>query len=715
MTLARYVICLMLLFIFVIQIGGMSLFIWHNKVSLQAQNQQRAQDTAQLIAYQFSTSLKDKLATDKKLPQINQLRGLINPLLKSGHFDSITLVKDQQSVLYHVQFPLKVRSIPQWFLQGFGYEKKPQEILFIEQGHEYKISIEMSIQRANLTLYNTIKTALGWLICVTLLACFALSSIIRKLLQPLNQLQGYAHAISHHQFDGPIPLPKTRELRKLTQVMNRMGQQLQRVHKQQLNLIKTTRTQAFVDSLTGLANATAFEQWIYNSLHNSESNATDCQFGGIIILAKAQGIEIINHRQGRSLADANIIQISRIWHSLKDCNNTQMTASDFNNPCLARRAGAEFLAWLPINSISHNNSISLNAVQAISSYLHQAFKHQQNSGELAAELSLHLAVYSCGLVEENQWQAIMQTLDQQLNYAIEHNIESIDANNPAGAGALASHLNHKSDLQDPLQIAAWSQFFPQILAEKKLHLVYQPITHPDGLHTLWCECFLRIPYQDEVLTGTRIWPWLEKLQLTYAFDRLVIQEVCSQLANNVAQSLSINLNNSTLSHQNFIGWFTQILERYTQRAAPTQPLHSNNCIGNRLIIEVNESFLQHTASLEILIILKQLGVRIFLDQVTASTNTMDQLMQLPIDGIKLNVTFIRQICQNNNQAIFIQSLLMLAKTCGLQIILEGVENGNDWGLAIEAELDGVQGFGICTPLDSLAACYQQHCIQDIQA
>ena len=79
-------------------------------------------------------------------------------------------------------------------------------------------------------------------------------------------------------------------------------------------------------------------------------------------------------------------------------------------------------------------------------------------------------------------------------------------------------------------------------------------------------------------------------------------------------------------------------------------------------------------SIEKLNALRGLGVQISIDDFGIGYSSLADLKNLPIDQLKIDQSFISDICIDNNVALIVEAMLMMATHLGLNVIAEGVEN-----------------------------------------
>src|SRR5688500_2248751 len=96
--------------------------------------------------------------------------------------------------------------------------------------------------------------------------------------------------------------------------------------------------------------------------------------------------------------------------------------------------------------------------------------------------------------------------------------------------------------------------------------------------------------------------------------------------------------------------------------------------------------------------LKDLGVTLFLDDFGTGWSLLSYMRRLPLDRIKIDRSFVRDLTTHSSTAAIVHSILGLARSLGLDCIAEGVET-NDQLDHLQRELcDEIQGFLFSEPL-----------------
>jgi len=104
-------------------------------------------------------------------------------------------------------------------------------------------------------------------------------------------------------------------------------------------------------------------------------------------------------------------------------------------------------------------------------------------------------------------------------------------------------------------------------------------------------------------------------------------------------------------------------------------------------------------SITVLSMLKELGVRIAVDDFGTKYSTFNYLKNLPVDKIKIDISFVRGIGKNKIDEGIILSLISLAKGLDIEIIAEGVETKEELTFLVENGCNNIQGFYFFAPME----------------
>jgi len=196
-----------------------------------------------------------------------------------------------------------------------------------------------------------------------------------------------------------------------------------------------------------------------------------------------------------------------------------------------------------------------------------------------------------------------------------------------------------------------------------------------------------------VVTPTQFIPVAEETGLIVPIGRWVLKTACAQ---NVAWQkqglppvcISVNLS------------FRQLMD--DQFAEDVQAvLKTTGLEPSFLELEITESMLMHNPSrmIPLLSKLKEIGVRLAIDNFGTGYSSLAHIRQFPVDTIKVDRSFIRNIAQESEDKAIIESIIKVGKLLSLTIVAEGVETEVQDEFLRKHVCDEMQGFYFSKPVD----------------
>lgn len=233
------------------------------------------------------------------------------------------------------------------------------------------------------------------------------------------------------------------------------------------------------------------------------------------------------------------------------------------------------------------------------------------------------------------------------------------------------------------------------LVDDEFRLVYQPVVELDGGTITGVEALIRWehPERGVVPPGDFI-PSAERSGDIVAVDRWVIDQACEQLARwNEALAprrleMAINVSSIHIGRAD--------LERTVADAA------RRHGVGlDQLVIEVTETALveEMTLAAAHLQRLRDLGVRVAVDDFGTGYASLHYLRRLPVDVVKVDRTFVQAMRHDPASRAIVSSVIELAGSLGATTVAEGVESVHDLTMLGHLGCDAAQGYVIASPAD----------------
>jgi EAL domain-containing protein (putative c-di-GMP-specific phosphodiesterase class I) len=233
----------------------------------------------------------------------------------------------------------------------------------------------------------------------------------------------------------------------------------------------------------------------------------------------------------------------------------------------------------------------------------------------------------------------------------------------------------------------------QALQKKELVLFYQPILDLTAGRVRGAEALLRWEHPERGLLAPAEFISLAEISgLIAPIGRWVLQTACRQIREWQAQghpNLTVSVN---LSPRQFQG-----PDLVSQVAGALQePGVDPRCLD----LEITESNAMENAELTVnsLWELKRLGVGISMDVFGTGYSSLNYLKRFPIDRVKLDQSFVRDVASNPEDAAIVRAVIAMAHTLRLVVAAEGVETEEQLAFLRQHQCDEMQGFLFSPPV-----------------
>ena len=119
-----------------------------------------------------------------------------------------------------------------------------------------------------------------------------------------------------------------------------------------------------------------------------------------------------------------------------------------------------------------------------------------------------------------------------------------------------------------------------------------------------------------------------------------------------------------------------------------------------LELEITESAVMHNAeaSIALLLELKAMGLKLAVDDFGTGYSSLSYLKRFPIDKLKIDQSFVRDITVDSDDAVIVSTIINMARTLKLKVIAEGVETAEQLSFLKHQECDEIQGYYFSKPM-----------------
>jgi diguanylate cyclase (GGDEF)-like protein len=233
------------------------------------------------------------------------------------------------------------------------------------------------------------------------------------------------------------------------------------------------------------------------------------------------------------------------------------------------------------------------------------------------------------------------------------------------------------------------------LDREELDVFYQPKYNLETAEVMGLEALVRWNHPEKGLVGPNDFiPLAEETGLILEVGLWVLITSCVQLKSWIDKGykpipVSVNLSGRQLENGNITAQVAHVLAE-----SGLKPEY--------LELEITESIIMKRPE-EVISILQQLkamGIKLSIDDFGTGYSSLNYLRKFPIDLLKIDKAFVRDIETNNEDRLIVKGIIALAKSLNLEVLAEGVETGEQQKLLEEEGCDYIQGFYIGKPMKS---------------
>jgi len=473
----------------------------------------------------------------------------------------------------------------------------------------------------------------------------------RNLSQALTHLSDRVASVARGQLEGEIPeIGRSDEVGVMARAL--------------LVLRDTSREVAELrlDQLTGLPTRKLLMDRLRLAMKSSERSG---RMGGLMLI-DLDKFKTLNDTRGHESGDLLLREVAkRLHHAVRECDT------------VARLGGDEFVVVLP--EIGHNEEVAGAELQAIGEKILEGLNQPFDLG-----LFEHITSGSIGLALFRGDSASAEEVMKQADLAMYRAKDT---------GRNACHFFDPHMEVTVRDRAALEADLSSSILSGQFLLHYQPQIDIEG-RLIGAEALVRWerPGHGIVAPGQFI-PLAEETGLIIPLGRWVLENACRQMAiwarNPALRDLKISVNVSTRQFQrpDFVEQLQTILEHTAVNAT-------------RLKLELTESLFVDDVDevIEKMFALRAKGVSFSLDDFGTGYSSLAYLKRMPMDQLKIDRSFVRDVLIDPNDAAIAKTIVALASTLGLGVIAEGVETVEQRDFLARSGCHVFQGFLFSRPL-----------------
>ena len=439
-------------------------------------------------------------------------------------------------------------------------------------------------------------------------------------------------------------------IRETQQLVNAFRKMQEKVRQREQAL----EYQADHDALTGLSNRNLFKKRIDDAIESAHK--IDGSFA--VIFMDLDHFKEINDSLGHHAGDEILVQVSERLLSCMRKNDT-----------IARLGGDEFAIVLPGAS---KNDVDL-IVNKITAALKPAFAYRGH--ELFIGASMGIALYP---QDSTQTSKLLQCADIAM-YMSKRKKQGCVFYDPAYD-------------ENSLQNLKLIQELRYAIEHNELMLFYQPKQLLGSADIIGVEALLRWKHPERgMIAPNFIVEIAERSGLIDVLTLWVLRTSLLQqkkwINDGVKLQLSVNLSVWNIQETRLVHQINNIL------------LETGADPG-MLILEITESAMMTEPEMARLTMLSlaESGIKFSVDDYGTGYSSLAYLKQLPVDELKIDRSFVKDMLENANDAVIVSSTIDLAHNLGMKVVAEGIEEQQVFSKLAEMGCDIGQGYFITEPL-----------------
>jgi diguanylate cyclase (GGDEF)-like protein/PAS domain S-box-containing protein len=423
------------------------------------------------------------------------------------------------------------------------------------------------------------------------------------------------------------------------------------------------RELAFFDQLTGLPNRVLLIDRVRQALN---ANSRNKSFGALLFI-DLDNFKTLNDSLGHDVGDQ---LLKKVAQRISRCVRTDDT--------VARFGGDEFVVLLANLGTQKAKAAALEA-EAIGEKILSAFVEtfQLDPYEYPCTPSVGVTLFS---PEDRNVDELLKRADLAMYDAKTAGRNGLRFFDPVMQTMISARASLEADLREDLK-------------NEKLLLHSQPQVDHEG-RLLGAEALARWPHAHRgMVSPSEFIPVAESAGLILPLGASMLKIACLQLtrwsADPTTEHLTVAINVSALQmrQKNFVEQVRAVIEQ-------------TGANPHRLKIELTESTL--VSNVEDVIAkmrkLKAIGIGFSLDDFGTGYSSLSYLKRLPLDQLKIDRSFVKDVLVDPNDAAIAQMIIALSKNLGLSVIAEGVETDEQYAFLARYGKLNYQGYLFGRPL-----------------
>jgi diguanylate cyclase (GGDEF)-like protein/PAS domain S-box-containing protein len=425
---------------------------------------------------------------------------------------------------------------------------------------------------------------------------------------------------------------------------------------------------AFYDCLTGLPNRLMFNEHMNQTLAYAKRNNNLLA----TLFLDLDHFKRVNDTLGHHLGDMLLNAVGeRLIRIIRKSDILARNVEDICNTNIARFGGDEFVLLLTnIKKAQDAAKVARRILYTLS----DAFV--LDSQKIFITTSIGISLFPA---DGQDGETLIKNADKAMYHAKKVGRNNYQFYADSDQDSTPERVTLKSDLYKALE-------------DKELLLYYQPQVSIDTRSIIGTEALIRWQHANlGVVPPADIIPLAEESGLIDSVSKWVLQTACKQNlawreAGLTEMRMSVNLSSLLFKEEKLVDLISELLDE-------------SGADPSFLEIELPESSLiQEENAVRALRDLKDLGVRIAADDFGTGYSSLHHLRNIPLDVLKIDRSFIKNIPENDDNAAIVAATIAMAHSLNMEVVAVGVETEAQLEFLRERGCDIIQGYLFSPPL-----------------
>lgn len=454
-------------------------------------------------------------------------------------------------------------------------------------------------------------------------------SLIDKLQEEITQKELAEHKLIGNQQQ----LEETVELR--TKELSVINENLVHEINERRRIESNLKHIAHHDSLTNLPNRLLLDARLNHAIERAKREGLQVA----VMFIDLDHFKTINDSLGHDIGDQLLISVSnRLLHCVRE------------DDTVARLGGDEFIIIIEqVHDIGNLDAL-LKKIMKVTSQTISIDNH-----DLTTSASIGISIYPDDGKNAEQ---LMRNADAAMYHVKENGRHKYHFYTRDLTATAYDRVILETDLK-------------RAITNDEILVYYQPQISLETKKIVGVEALVRWKHPDLGILPPKQFLYIaEKTDLINDIGETVLTTACQQMVKWKQQGLpietvSVNVAGNQIHHSDLVGRIKTILRQ-------------TSCKTDWLELEITEDFIlkKTNRAISTLQKLRDLGISLAIDDFGTGYSSLSYLKQLPVNKLKIDRSFVRDISDDMEDATLVQAIIAMGKSLNLKLIAEGVENGS---------------------------------------